>query len=354
MSTTQSLSCKARSQPFQVSIASQTITLSLSLLLLLTTGCGRDSRITELEAQKNVPELITLLKKQDSLSAQAAESLGNIGDKRAVDILIKSLSLQNDAEIRKYAAEALGKIQDPRAAKPLVAALQDTNTNVRDASKTAIKELAAKDPKVIKLLIPGLTSENQKLLDETRSALARIGTPAVDPMIKALKDENAMIRLGAAIVLGDIGDQKAIKPLVANLTDWYSNVFAAQALTKLDWEPQTDSDKIHLLVAQQKGEELRQNWATAKTVLLKDVESDHYGAIQNALYAFISIGDRNIINTLVKSLEEKGNKTMALAYLNCGESRLDQAAREWADARGYQVVKTTKNDGVQPVTWGGW
>ncbi|MGI0484634.1 HEAT repeat domain-containing protein [Pantanalinema rosaneae CENA516] len=351
MSHTELSSSGAKLHPLKT----QTITLGLSLLLLVTTGCGgRDSRIVELETQKNVTELINLLKQQEPLSAQAAEALGNIGDKQAVDALIQSVSVEADVSIRKQAVTALGKLQDSRAAKPLITALQDPNPQVREATKTALKDLAAKDPKVIKLLMPGLTSENRKVLDETRSALAAIGTPAVDPMIKALKDDNAMIRLGAAIVLGDIGDQKAIKPLAANLTDWYSNLFAARALAKLDWEPQTDTDKIRFLVAQQKGGELRQNWATAKTVLLKDVESNDYRAIQTALYAFISIGDRDIVNTLIKSLETKGNKTMALAYLNSGESQLSQAAKNWAESRGYEVVKTMKNQGVQPVTWGGW
>ncbi|NSW54250.1 MAG: HEAT repeat domain-containing protein [Anaerolineae bacterium] len=55
----------------------------------------------------------------------AAETLGIIGDRRAVDALINLL--QDDDEsvrVKTYAAEALGKIGDPRAIRPITALLK--------------------------------------------------------------------------------------------------------------------------------------------------------------------------------------------------------------------------------------
>ncbi|MDJ0620105.1 MAG: HEAT repeat domain-containing protein [Calothrix sp. MO_192.B10] len=340
------------SKPFlsKQSIAKAAMPIFLGLLLLTTTACGgQDSRITKLESEKNVTELVSLLQKQDSLSAQAAEALGNIGDKQAVQPLITALSSEDKA-IRENAATALGKIKDTRAVQPLLKALKDKVPKVRNAAQTALAEIAKTDSKVLQSLMPGLKQINLPL----RGVFAKIGTPAVNPLINALKDSNPVMRLNAAAILGNIGDRKAIEPLKQNLTDWYSNKFVGQALTKLNWEPQSDEDTIHLLVAQKKGEELRQNWDKTKKVLLQDIQSKNYRQIQNGLYAFINIGDKDIVNELVKILDTKGNKTMALAYLNSREENLENAARKWAKQRGFRIVKAKKSQTVQPVKWGSW
>ena len=89
-----------------------------------------------------------------------AKALGDIGDERAVEPLIKALG-HEDEDVRKSAAEALGKIGDARAVEPLIKvhieALDENiatsrgsrswNTaakaakDVRDAAKKALKQL---------------------------------------------------------------------------------------------------------------------------------------------------------------------------------------------------------------------
>jgi hypothetical protein len=151
--------------------------------------------------------------------------------------------------------------------------------------------------------------------------------------------------------LADISDAKAIEPLTKNLTDWVSSPMVGTALEKLNWQPVSDADKVHLLIAKNKGEELRNNWEITKSVLLKDLKSKDPRTISYALYSFISIGGKDTTETLVKVLKEQGNKNLALAYLNCGEPTLEKAGHDWATARGDQVVKTTKKD-QQQVKWG--
>lgn len=46
-----------------------------------------------------------------------------------------------------------------------------------------------------------------------------IGTPAVNPLIVALNDEEGWVRIAAAKALGDIGDARAVGPLIAVLKD---------------------------------------------------------------------------------------------------------------------------------------
>jgi len=66
-------------------------------------------------------------------------------------------------------------------------------------------------------------------------ALGKIGKPAVEPLIAALKDKDSRVRYSAAWALGKIGDKRAVEPLIAALKDKDSTVRrdAAWALTKI-------------------------------------------------------------------------------------------------------------------------
>jgi HEAT repeat protein len=100
-----------------------------------------------------------------------------------VDTLVQDLK-DNDLIVRLHAAKALGEAKDARAVEPLIAALGDKGC--------------------------GHTAAN---------ALAKIGKPAVEPLIVALKNENPFVRRNAAEALGEIKDASAVKPLVDALKD---------------------------------------------------------------------------------------------------------------------------------------
>ncbi len=78
-------------------------------------------------------------------------------------------------------------------------------------------------------------------------ALGNIGdVRAVEPLISALKDKDWGwgVREGAAEALGNIGDVRAVEPLVAALKDEYRDVreVAAEALDKIGWKPDKDEN----------------------------------------------------------------------------------------------------------------
>ena len=329
---------------------------------------AQDPKVAQLESQKNVNELIAILQQQDYRSPYVAQVLGNLGDKQAVEPLITALKTAPQADTRSNSAQALGKLQDSRAVEPLIDSLSHPDSSVTASVKGALKQLAAKNPKVVELLLPAFKLGD----DKAKAALVSIGDPAVDPLIAVLQDTKADTqsnatptgvvssvlndtktspRFDAAEALGQIGNPRAIKPLVANLTDWEFGPKVAKALTKLKWKPESDQDKIHFWVALRKGDELRQNWSTTKQVLVNDVASGDSRKIEYGLNTFVSIGNREILPTLIKLLNERGNIKMVNAYLNCGEPTLEKAARDWAEARGYRIRETRRNDATIP--WGG-
>jgi HEAT repeat protein len=97
---------------------------------------------------------------------------------------MSSAKLKDDnADKRMMTAEALGLIGDPKAAQPLAEALKDKY----EPARYAVQE-----------------------------ALLRIGVAAEEPVmvIAALKNEKSYVLGSAAKVLGIIGDEKAISPLI--------------------------------------------------------------------------------------------------------------------------------------------
>ena len=140
----------------------------------------------------------------------AAYALGNIGDPRAVEPLIEALRDEYWG-VRKAAAVALGIIGDQRAVEPLIQALRDEYWYVREAAAEALEKI---EPEWYK------TEAAKKQVPE---------------FINALMDKDSGVRKAAAYALGNIGDQRAVEPLIRTLRDeyWYVREAAAEALEKI-------------------------------------------------------------------------------------------------------------------------
>lgn len=170
----------------------------------------------------------------------AAGSLGKIGDTRAVESLIEALEDDKDRNVRLSVIWALGGIRDTRAVEPLIKALRYKDMTVR---LEAIRVLGTMgDIRAVEPLIKALGHEG--LRREAVKALGEIGEPAVEPLdravesfIQALKDEDKewRVRVVAAGALGEIGDTRAVEPLIQALSDLDGSVrsVAAEALGKI-------------------------------------------------------------------------------------------------------------------------
>ncbi len=330
------------------------VTIIMALLFWFV-GWLWSSRINKLTQE--------LKDKDTNVRCSAVISLGEIKDYRVVEPLIAALK-DKDSDVRDDAAKALGKIaqgkiKDARAVVPLIAALKDKDPDVRDDSAKTLGKIMAqqnspgwmKDARAVEPLIAALKDKDAIVREVVANALGEINDDrSVEPLIATLTDEDSGVRNNAASALGGMGDKRAIEPLIGNLTDWASNINVAEALSELGWKSQSDADMIHLLVAQRKGEELKQKWDLARSVLLKDVESGDPRAISNALYAFIGIGKEEIIPELIEKLNTKGNKDMAEAYINCGNNEVKKAGEEWASNHGYTISSGV--NGNAPIGWG--
>jgi len=224
--------------------------------------------IEKLKKRGKVDGLIKALKDKDSnVRCDAARVLGVIKDARAVEPLIQALNDRESADVRCNAAEALGKIGDSRAVEPLVQVLKGGGSYVTQSAAEALHKLCWKprdDTEKSYYLIAKLAEASKGLrylggiygwdmekfkfssiiAEELRDELIGLGNKAVEPLIQALWDEsnNILIQWEAAKILGEIGDKRAVEPLVQILKyktderEEYQDYYE-RAMTK--WDPET-------------------------------------------------------------------------------------------------------------------
>lgn len=162
--------------------------------------------------------------KQEKIRKKASS---NTADPGAVDSYIKALQ-DKDPNTQWQAAEDLGKIGDARAVEPLIKVLEKGLFSTR---KKAAQALARIGKPALTPLIDALNSEVSDIRQYAAMALGYMGdTKTVELLIVALRDDYSFVRVQAAEALGEIRDAKAVKPLIAVLKD--DEITAREAAAK--------------------------------------------------------------------------------------------------------------------------
>ncbi|MEO2030055.1 MAG: HEAT repeat domain-containing protein [Fuerstiella sp.] len=152
---------------------------------------------------KAVPALqMSLQSGKGEVPVWSAYTLGQIGPaaQTAVTDLIRALASSDDA-LRAAAAQALGRIGPPSAAAAAVDSLSmavtDPQHNVRSSAVVALGQIGPAAAIATADLIDALSDSQLRPL--ARTALTKIGPATVNPLLKALGDDN--IRYDASVVL---------------------------------------------------------------------------------------------------------------------------------------------------------
>ena len=200
------------------------------------------------------------------LRARAADVLGIRKDRAAVPALLSALKGEFYT-VRARAAIALGRIGDGKTIEPIMLALKDSEDDVRigaclglgffkepstfdeitnvllDDPKIEVRQAAAKalgntgHPAAVPLLLEALHDpfwwyEREMQAGDLFDAIEKMGSAVVESLIDALKDNEGAVRKYAAMMLGRIGDDRAIEPLGMALYDLHHDVgkVSAEAL----------------------------------------------------------------------------------------------------------------------------
>ena len=195
---------------------------------------------------------------EESLEEETEEEFEEEKVNDEIDIQIELLQ-DTDWVVRQEAVITLGEMGDERCIEPLVRCLRDGDWQVREAAveavamigspavdmllrylrdwdsrKYAIKTLGKiNDERVLDPLISML--KNDEFKDDATRALSELGQPAVEKLIVALEDKDEFVRKQSIIALGEIRDPAAVEPLIENLKDedWWIRLTSAAALEKI-------------------------------------------------------------------------------------------------------------------------
>src|SRR5882762_156289 len=165
-----------------------------------------------------VNALIARLKDDNaSVRRAAAQSLGRLGDVRAVPSLIAVLT-DSDAEVRATATDALADFEDPRAIDPIVALLKDPVTDVRKNALNALShwEHGVPAAPVIALMDDPDAEVRHGAVDLLDHLEARSAASAIARLIH---DSNADVRGAVVQALGHMNDQGGAAAITEALND---------------------------------------------------------------------------------------------------------------------------------------
>jgi HEAT repeat protein len=192
------------------------------------------------------PLMAALRDANPDVQRNAALALGELADPQSVDALLEALADPRHPA-RAAVTKALGQIKDPRSVEALIWALKDDDVTVRRRAATALGQIG--DVKAIGPLVEAIERDFDHIVVHSAiialNLIARArADDALNRLISDLNQVNIKVRASATVALGWLGDQRAIRPLLAALnktTEPYLQGLIVEALRKL----QQPSDNNH-------------------------------------------------------------------------------------------------------------
>ncbi|MDI7274909.1 MAG: HEAT repeat domain-containing protein, partial [Anaerolineae bacterium] len=277
--------------------------------------------VEKLKAKRDVAGLVKALKSPNwEVRRNAATALGEIGDRQAVEALIASLQ-DPEGAVRHHAVVALGKLGDRRALPALRTMLFAVRlANKLDSSVETIIEALGSigDRSVVQDLVPCLDDGYDRNVRATLKALGSIAAPsAIPPLLRYARTAPGSMRGPLADAFARIG-APAVEPLVASLAEKEGG-WAASALAQIG-APAVGA----LLAASKSGQEVVQERAIRALVqirppavdaLLSAFESGKGPVRQRALEALAELGsqDDRVVEALATAFHADDDALRRLA-----------------------------------------
>jgi HEAT repeat protein len=314
----------------------------------------------------SVDRFIVELQQEESFRRwTAAECLGKMKDRRAVEPLVQAVLNEriprlglveiaalkelddphtedlllngiNDRRTRPQAIDALGRLQSKRAVEPIIATLRNPDRFSTSVAMQALGEI--KDPRALQPLCALLKYHDEVVRRFAATALGQLGdSGAIGPLATALKDTDDGVRVNAAKSLGELKNAEAVNALIAVLKDREESVrvAAVDALGNIG-----NVSAVAPLLVTLKSAKGRVRWQTASALaMFSTPETDD--ALTNALRHgeldivaaaykyFLLKNDPESVAALVAAMNEHGWYEMAYALRSSGNPQLVEAARQW-------------------------
>jgi HEAT repeat protein len=260
---------------------------SPGVISALRNGLMNSLDCPELDTSTAASSLVEVLKdKNRNFRYKAAYELGKLEDRRALPVLLE------------MAKEKVGKIR-LKAVWALQLVAKRSNKEISDTIASALIKLLGDPKKYIRL--------------EASNALWGMGKNAIPHVVEALKNNDPLVRLGAAKALENRADERAISTLIQELSseDHKIRSEAASILVNfrsklvrsslIDVLGQKDSS-VRCQAAWALGERKDKESVPALIILLND---NSWEVRENAIQALGKIGNKKTVNYVIKALYDK-------------------------------------------------
>jgi HEAT repeat protein len=270
-----------------------------------------------------IPALLDTLKDEYfTVRSCAVLALENIGDARVIPLLLPVLK-DKDGEVRSAACVAIAKFCDPSTFDDITnLLLDDPMIEVRQSAAIALGE--TKHPAAIQFLMEALRDsswwfEREQAAADLLTAIEKMGLAVVEPLIEALGDKEGTVRKYAAIMLGRMGDARAIEELGMALYDLHNEVgkAAAEALAKFG-APAVD---IFIEALSHPEAEIRENSVAALSkirdarvvpVLIEILGDPARDVQKQAMQALAALRDQRAIPALQEIFSNRADRELSM------------------------------------------
>jgi len=294
------------------------VTFLVALLVSSIPGCGREKAKNDYELGKEYFEASDYGQAIIRLDRWVQKSdRPNLTEAHAILAVIYH-DYPNRQEFFEIELNKLREIGEPGMAAVLELM---KNTTVASRLGDTINDILVKCGKLsVGPLIRDLTSHNWRLAINAQETLAKIGEPAVEPLIATLKNDTDIYTRSVAIeALKKIGDKRAVAPLEQRLNDpsRLIQVTAAAALHAMD---QRNPEKV----------------------IIKALEDPDFEVRRAAAEALYETMENPPIDSVVKLLKDPDPEVRNFAALTAGKLHSTEAVPMLT-----KLIKEDKDDRVR-------
>jgi hypothetical protein len=213
------------------------------------------------------------------------------------------------------------QMKERRDFQGLIRALRHRDPDAQWQASGALAELGTEG---MDQLLSGLRTRNKDIRLGIIEALGQIGdSRALGPLISLLADSNNEIRWEAALALGEIGDIRAVDPLKEALhdPDRYVRYGSAVALEKLSWVPGTKEEYAFILAGKQDWKALAMLGASAVPALVLATKDTERTVRLQAVRTLGNIGDTSALPAVYSALADPDDQVRweaVIAAPRCG------------------------------------
>lgn len=271
------------------------------------------------------------------------QRFGRDRNQASVRYIVPALTEDGDARVRAAAACALGEIGSAQGFQPLLKTIEATSDE-RDVLICALKSIKQFGDVVA---VPVLLRALQATRDSTRVEVIRT--------LGVLKSEAALPALFAIALAPSKGDDRreAVAAVASfgavalpEVVKQYNGGRVFEAIDIMEDMGDVSAKVLVDVVRTSASKDIR---AYATRALLRTQRPTGIDAMRAAMAtnlklvadayeALIELGDESFLPLLIRTLNSLGSSSMAVAFLNCGEPRLEDAAKRWARAHGYEIT----------------